>query len=452
MQQESLLDFIKSKYTLNEEQSNVLDCVNLKRNIFLTGSAGTGKSRVVGALKELLRDNLAVTATTGVAALNIEGITFHSYTGLGLMKMPWKQTVEKLSKNEEIKKRLLSITTLLIDEISMFSSKELVFLNHLLKSIKKTTRSFGGLQIILVGDFLQLPYVDKEDGTDHSGIEKSPLFLHNIWKELDLKVCYLSKIIRQSNQEDIKILNEIRVGEFSSKFYNSYLAPNKITSSQFNSCDNIITITDTNQKANDINSEKYNKLKGQEYIYTWEILQGTESLVRGKYRSTFERVKDILKLKVGAEIIVDYNINQQLGLVNGTRGRVIKFTNGMPTIQYSKNSEILEHTFYPHEFKEWQWNHSTNSQECVVNVKQLPISLSYAITVNRSQGLSFTESILDLNDYSKFHKGKIYTAISRCTDLSKVYYLSFPSRLKQSNGKYFNVDEDALSLLNSFKN
>jgi ATP-dependent DNA helicase PIF1 len=205
-----MINEIISKYALNERQQKFLHLANLKKNIFLFGKAGTGKSHVIKALKEFMGSKLAITASTGVAALNIQGSTFHSFLGVGKMNAPINYTVAQMLKNPETVDNLKRMQCLLIDEISMFSNKPFFYLDHSLRKVKNDSRICGGVQIIVVGDYMQLPYVNNEKAAhfDKSGIIQEPAYNCTVWNELKFEPVALTEIMRQKgDQEFIHILN-----------------------------------------------------------------------------------------------------------------------------------------------------------------------------------------------------------------------------------------------------
>ncbi len=440
-----MLEELIRSYSLNENQSKFLHMVNQKKNVFLFGKAGTGKSHVVKALKEFMGSRLAVTASTGIAALNINGTTFHRFLGVDKMVNPIDFTIYQILKNREMVERLNSIQCLLIDEISMFSNKPFIYLDSVLRKVRNDNRLCGGLQIILVGDYMQLPYVDnaKKIQFDKSGIIQSPAYKSEIWKELNLTPVCLNEIMRQKGDNSfINDLNYARDGFYSPSLYekrsSKIIKPEIYNSGNF---DHVI-ITSENAVVDKINEFKYSQIQGKEYTYLANIVKGdiNQKISWGE----FDRVKSEVKLKIGTQVIVEQNIDLEKGLVNGTKGVIVDFINDMPVMKYNGN-EI--HVFESFDFKVKHYNDQLKKTEEVLHLKQIPLSLSYAITVNRSQGLTFDKVIINVGYEGLFHKGKIYTALSRCKSYDGLLFMNFPNRKKNDQGTHFAVDLEAQEFL-----
>ena len=440
-----MLNEIISKHNLNEKQSKFLNLANQKKNIFLFGKAGTGKSHAVKALKEFMGVKLAITASTGIAALNINGVTLHSYIGVGKMLSPIDYTIKQIFKNQELFEKIQRIQCILIDEISMFSNKPFIYLDAVLRKVKNDNRVCGGVQIIAVGDYMQLPYVDnvKQNQFDKSGIFQSPAYKSEIWQNLDFQPVCLNEIMRQKGDNTfIEDLNYARNGLYSPSLYANRekraLSQEKYDKSNL---DHII-ITSENATVNKINEFKYNQIGGKEFTYLAHVIKGDRN---AEYAcGQFERVKPEIRLKIGTQVIVEQNINIDKGLVNGTKGVIVDFNNEMPLMKYGKD-EL--HCFEPYDFKIRHYSESLKKNEEVLHLKQLPLSLSYAITVNRSQGLTFDNVIVNIGNEGLFHKGKIYTAISRCKSYNGLLFMNFPNRKKNNNGYHFEIDSEAKEFL-----
>lgn len=436
---------------LRRKQIKAIKAVNEKRNIFLTGKAGTGKSHVVKAIKKYLGNKVVLTASTGVAATNIGGTTTHSFLRLGRMTVHPEIIIKELRKyKKEAFDSIKNTQVLLVDEISMFSSKELYFIDYVLRQVKSNELPFGGTQIILVGDLLQLPFVDRLDDRDVSGIPKAPIYNSDLWKSLKLTPIFLDEVIRQDDLVFLDHLEKIRYGEYSSAFMN-VVNNQYCTESELKKLDlNALTLVSSNREVDLINFQNYEKLKGTEHTYKWFIKKGDEIAIRTC--GTMDRVEKELKLKVGSKIILNYNVSIETGLVNGTTGKIVEIKNGYPIIEYIFRGESKRSEITPIDFQEHRFNPASQSLELELCVSQLPISLAYAVTVNRSQGLSLNSVIIDLGDYASTVPGQVYTAISRCRKMETLYFKRFPSRrINPKTNTHFAVDLKAIQFLNQIE-
>ncbi|MBU1075164.1 AAA family ATPase, partial [Patescibacteria group bacterium] len=191
------------------KQSDALDILKMGHNVFLTGFAGSGKTFLLNKYIEYLRQSnveVGVTASTGIAATHMEGRTIHSWAGMGISSEMTKPEIKKVLRKAHIKKRIASTRVLIIDEISMLGHRQLDLVDEICRLGKKQNIPFGGMQIILSGDFFQLPPINKasDEGENKFATESS------VWQEMDLKICYLDEQFRQSDKLFSKILNDIR--------------------------------------------------------------------------------------------------------------------------------------------------------------------------------------------------------------------------------------------------
>lgn len=399
---------------MNDKQIEALDIVKNNRNLFLTGSAGTGKSFTIKEIVRYLDSNniiYGLTALTGCAAVLINGQTIHSFLGLGISR-----DLNTIIKNlEKFKKQLIiikNLQTLIIDEISMMDNQLFELINNLLKYIKKNDMAFGGIQVILVGDFHQLPPV-----------ENDYCFASPIWKELRLSSVILTEIIRQKDDDDLKtILEEIRNENISEK--SMEILKNLVITDKYYKDDEIkpTRLYPINTNVDKINAYEYKKLLKKN--------SNEEVLYKAKANSK-EFIKDMdkldIKLTLNAQIMVIRNLSIENKLVNGTRGIVVEMKELSVIIRDNDDRlhEISYHT-------DMNMNGKKN-----IGIAFIPLKLAYAISIHKSQGASIDNLEIDLGD-DIFITGQLYTAISRATNIKNLKLLNFSKSSLMKNKKIKN--------------
>ncbi|SCU90468.1 LAME_0E08702g1_1 [Lachancea meyersii CBS 8951] len=306
---------------LSEEQESVIELAKKGHNLFYTGSAGTGKSVLLRVLIKTLRrkygeGSVAVTASTGLAACNIGGITVHSFAGVGLALGDKKSLLKKVRRSKKHCTRWATIAALVIDEVSMIDGDLLDKLDFIAKSLRKSHAPFGGIQIILSGDFFQLPPVNK----NNNDVTKFA-FHAQAWKEAIDATIMLQKVFRQqSDAEFVKMLNEMRMGNISAE-----------TEIDFRKLSRPLPVDDiipaelysTRNEVDRANMSRLNGLPGR--CHTYNAIDGgdmKDEIQKEKLLSNFLAPKE-LKLKVGAQVMMIKNIDETL--VNGSLGKIIDF-------------------------------------------------------------------------------------------------------------------------------
>lgn len=382
-------------------QSQALKILKSGQNIFLTGSAGAGKTfllnEFIGYLKEK-KIKVSITASTGIAATHLGGITVHSWSGMGIERKLDDKQIKRLLKKEELRERIKETNILIIDEISMLDSARLDLLDKICKVVKEPFVPFGGLQIIMSGDFFQLPPVDRE----REGIK----FAYDswAWEQADIKVCYLDEQHRQQDDfEFINILDNIRENKAGEDVLN------KLRTRLYKriSCQIEPTKLYThNADVDAINSFELSKIQEKEEKY-YMTSEGQDELINFLKKSCL--APEILSLKIGAVVMfVKNNFNR--GYVNGTLGKVIDFDeNGWPIVETKSGKNIIA--------VPTSWNIEKNDV-ILANIKQIPLRLAWAITVHKSQGMSLDAAEIDLS--KSFERGMGYVALSRVRRLDGI--------------------------------
>ena len=383
------------------QQDEAFSLLKMGKNIFLTGAAGTGKTYLLNKYISYLKENnvgIAITASTGVAATHLQGTTIHSWSGIGVKDNITTKDLEKLLTISRIKRNYKKTKVLVIDEISMLHKHQLEMLDSIARYILDADKAFGGLQVVLCGDFFQLPPVSSASLTE----ERHFAFEASSWKDGDFHVCYLHEQHRQNNDPLLTILNDIRNGTagehtkvpLRTRYKKEPQGAVKATK-----------LYSRNINVDIINEQELANIQGPEKIFTMAT-KGFSTLVEGLKKSCLALEK--LKLKIGAEVMFIKN-DISARYVNGTRGVVIGFDKreGWPIVK-TYDSEII--TAYPEE-----WKYEDNGM-VHANVTQVPLRLAWAITVHKSQGMTLDAAEIDLGD--AFEPGMGYVALSRVRRLS----------------------------------
>jgi ATP-dependent exoDNAse (exonuclease V) alpha subunit len=396
-------------------QQEALDILRTGNNVYLTGSAGSGKTFVLSQYLLYLKQQgvkVGVTASTGVASTQLSGMTIHAWSGLGVREKVDDHDISELVKRKYLIKRYEKTQVLIIDEVSMLSSKTLEGIDTLCRAFKDSNLPFGGMQIVLCGDFFQLPPV--------SNSSSDFIYESQLWKELDLKICYLDKSYRQSDERFIKLLTDIRENNVTAGTWDTLrerfidpitpgMTPTRLFTHNF--------------QADLINSKELEKLKGEEYIYDLES-KGNPTLT--EFIKKNSQLVERLVLKERALVMFIKNSLEQ-GYVNGTMGRLIGFSpDNYPIVETFEGREIIVRP------SEWIIDDEAGERALV---KQLPLRLAWAITIHKSQGMTLDAAEIDLG--RTFVRGMGYVALSRVRSLHGL-------RLKSINPTALKVNEEVI--------
>lgn len=387
-------------------------------NIFLTGEPGAGKTHTLNAYIKWARESgekrVAITASTGIAASHIDGQTIHSWSGLGIKDSVGDDELDRMSYKPYIQEKYYGADVLIIDEISMLHGARLDMINRACRWIRRNKKPFGGLQVIFVGDLFQLPPVTRgSEDVDYVHLSES-------WAEAAPETCYLTEQHRQgADDELLTILREMRNGKLSAKSH-ALLESRKLPPPDDDSITRLYT---HNMDVDALNRGMLAKLGGEKRSYQM-ISSGDSYKVAAMKRNLL--CPEVLELKVGAEVMFCAN-NFKEGFVNGTRARVVRFSNqGNPVVLTADGAEIgvTEHT--------WRTFNDSGRYE-VASVSQYPLRLAWAVTVHKSQGLSLDAALIDLS--KAFTPGMGYVALSRVRSLEGLYLVGL-------NEQALELDED----------
>ena len=402
---------------LTQKQQEILDAVSGKRNVLVTGPAGCGKSYVIQAIITQCAENnkgCAATAMTGIAATLLpNGKTLHSWGGIGLAKGDEEEILSKVRRNKKIREQWQTVELLIIDEVSMLTAELFEKLDYVARKVRKIDKFFGGIQLLLCGDFCQLPPVGSSEYCF-----QSELFIDNI-------DCYLlDKIFRQQHDLAFQdILNGLRFGVLTSE--HKELLKSRIVSSPGEK-DGIIPtqLFPTNVEVNDINEKELQKLlsmgnESKVYGAVTKVCEPDGKTLPSKhplYKKAIELLEksymteNTLKLCVGAQVMLVYNLSVEEGLANGSRGVVTGFSNaGTPVVRFLNGTE---RAIVVHEF-------TSELSFATVTRNQIPLKLAWAITIHKSQGLTLDYVVTNLR--SVFIPSQIYVSLSRVKCLEGLF-------------------------------
>jgi ATP-dependent exoDNAse (exonuclease V) alpha subunit len=379
-------------------QDQAFEILKSGHNIFLTGGAGSGKTFLLDRFIKHLKKNkipVAVTASTGIAATHLDGMTIHSWAGMGIAKEFDSAQLKKNAKKPKVRERIRKSQVLIIDEISMLDAARLDLLNDICKSIKDPFLPFGGLQVVFCGDFFQLPPVSGR------GDESFFAFRAVSWQDNDIKVCYLTEQYRHNDSLFSEVLEKIRSGLVGIEEVNILKGRIGQKIDSFNKPTKLFT---HNVDVDFINEQELSSLNGKERKYFMSSA-GQKTIVETLKKNCLALEK--LKLKKGTLVMFVKN-NFEEGYVNGTLGMVVGFDQeDMPIVQTKKGDEIL--------VRPEKWNFEEDGK-IMASIRQLPLRLAWAITVHKSQGMSLDAAEIDLS--KSFADGMGYVALSRVRGLS----------------------------------
>lgn len=411
--------------SLSDEQLKVLSLISCKRNVFITGPGGTGKSYLIKHIVKLFEDNykINVCAMTGVAAelLNCGAKTIHSWSGVGKAGSDIDKIVNKVLRNKQSRNNWKNTDILIIDEVSMMSVKFLKMLEYISRRIRKDERLFGGLQVVFSGDFHQLPPIgDKDTPPNHESHKFC--FECDLWNQLFPRdnVIELTKFFRQVDPTFTKLLMQVRKGKISRN-------TNDIFKSRLIKNDKIATIIyPRKKKVKDENDKHMAELTGEIYTYTSQIVKKEEFYLQTDLPESYVKhelrciksnmnVDESIQLKIGAHVMCIANIDMTSSsqIVNGSQGIVINIDEGIPVVKF-KNGIIRKMEY-----------HNWMSEDIPgLGIRQIPLILAWSITIHKAQGVTLDEAIIDAGQ-NNFEYGQVYVALSRVKRLEGLYLKDF---------------------------
>ena len=385
-------------------------------SLFLTGKAGTGKTTFLHYVKTHINKRLVVLAPTGIAAINAKGMTIHSFFQLPLS--PFIPNAPHHASHYKFSKEKLSIIRgcdlIIIDEISMVRSDLLDAVDDALRRHRHNNQPFGGVQLLMIGDMQQLPPVVKdEEWKLLQQYYNSMYFFDSIaLKRLTYATVELKTVFRQTNEKFITILNKIRNNDIDD---NALQELNKRYKPNFHPSEDsgYIQLTTHNQQANHINEECLRKLPSKGFTFDAEI--------SGNFPDTSYPTEQCLVLKEGAQIMfVKNDISPEKLYYNGMLGRVTSISEKSVQVIAGEDNRVINVSREEWKNIKYSINKETNEirEDIEGTFSQLPLRLAWAITIHKSQGLTFSKAVI--NTSSAFAHGQTYVALSRCRSLESL--------------------------------
>jgi uncharacterized protein YpbB len=422
--------------TLSEAAAYTLQFINqTQRSVFLTGKAGTGKTTLLKEIIETTHKNTVVVAPTGIAALNAGGVTIHSMFQLPFggfipafnvdsqftetVKFESKDTLRRHFKMSGLKRSVIrNMELLIIDEVSMLRADLLDAMDYMMQTVRKKNTPFGGVQVLFIGDLLQLPPVVRdEEWKTLRNYYKGKFFFHShVVQQNPPLYIELSKIFRQTDTNFISVLNNLRNNTISQQdieVLNKYVKPDF----DLKANKGYITLTTHNAKADTMNSQALEDLKGELITYKPDIV--------GDFPEKIFPIEERLQLKVGAQVMfVKNDLSFEKNYFNGKMGIIKSLSSQEIRIHFPEENKTIEVEKYEWQNIRYKIDEATKEieEEVLGTFVHYPIKLAWAITVHKSQGLTFDKAAIDVSQV--FMPGQAYVALSRLRSLEGLILLS----------------------------
>lgn len=371
------------------------------KNVFITGGGGVGKSYIIRLFYENnFSDKIYITSTTGISAFNIGGQTIHSLLGIGLGNDTVGNLIRRIKRYRK-DQIWINIKTLVVDEISMLDPVLFDKLEEIARIIRRNDKPFGGIQLVLSGDFCQLPCIQSDKFC----------FEATSWDKCIDKTHYLKEIVRQSDSEFVEVLNKIRVGvidDNTKKLLNTRIKqpPTEDEKTQIKPT----ILYPYNAQVDSINQQQLNKLmtaNKESNTYYLKKFFANENMKETIVSSS--NFVEILTLTVGVQVILTVNLDVPGGFVNGSRGVVVGFDSTLPIVKFISGTRTIDYQTYTNE----------NKGKILYSLKQIPLKLAYAISIHKSQGMTIDLVVADLSRV--FEHGQGYVCLSRVRSLEGLY-------------------------------
>ncbi|MGE8624931.1 AAA family ATPase [Acinetobacter schindleri] len=404
------------------KQETALKLLKAGENVFLTGSAGAGKTYTLNQYINYLKArkvSVAITASTGIAATHMNGMTIHTWAGIGIKDFLSEEDLKRMKERKYLKEHLENAQVLIIDEISMLHAKQLNLVNQVLKYFKESDEAFGGIQVIVAGDFFQLPPVGKNDERTRDKF----CFMSDAWVEAKFRVCYLTEQHRQGNDYLNDILNAIRAQAIGTEHRNALQGTRHQEIG-----DTYTRLYTHNMDVDSINFRHLNEIDNEPRQFDAQC-DGNDKLIETLKSSV--RAPETLTLKKHAKVMFVKN-NFDLGYINGSLGEVIGFEEDdefgvLPKVKLTDGTTLL--------VEPETWSVDNEAGKTIASFQQIPLRLAWAITIHKSQGMTLEAAEIDLSH--TFEKGQGYVALSRLKTLDGL-------RLKGFNEQALELDSLAI--------
>ncbi len=392
------------------KQETALKLLKAGENVFLTGSAGAGKTYTLNQYINYLKVRkvpVAITASTGIAATHMNGMTIHTWAGIGIKDSLSDDDLKRMKERKYLKEHLENAQVLIIDEISMLHAKQLNLVNQVLKYFKESDEAFGGIQVIVAGDFFQLPPVGRNGEANRDKF----CFMSDAWVEAKFRVCYLTEQHRQDDEILNQILNAIRAQNIQADHIQALQQ-----SRDQDIGDTFTRLYTHNMDVDNINYQHLNEIDTESHQFN-AVLDGNEKLIETLKSSV--RAPEELSLKKNAKVMFVKN-NFDMGYINGSLGEVIGFEEDdqqglLPKVKLTDGTTLL--------VEPETWSIENESGKAIASFQQIPLRLAWAITIHKSQGMTLEAAEINLTH--TFEKGQGYVALSRLKSLSGLRLLGF---------------------------
>lgn len=392
------------------KQETALKLLKAGENVFLTGSAGAGKTYTLNQYIQYLKARkvpVAITASTGIAATHMNGMTIHTWAGIGIKDVLSDHDLKNMKERKYLKEHLENAQVLIIDEISMLHAKQLNLVNQVLKYFKESDAAFGGIQVIVAGDFFQLPPVGKFEERNRDKF----CFMSEAWVEAKFRVCYLTEQHRQGNDYLNDILNAIRRQSIDQQHIQALR-----NTQQQEIGDTFTRLYTHNADVDQINFQHLNALEADARQFDAKC-DGNAKLVETLKSSV--RAPESLILKKNAKVMFVKN-NFEMGYINGSLGEVVGFEEDeeygiLPKVKLTDGTILV--------VEPETWSVDNDAGKTIASFQQIPLRLAWAITIHKSQGMTLAAAEINLSH--TFEKGQGYVALSRLKSLDGLRLLGF---------------------------
>lgn len=390
-------------------QDTALEILKTGANVFLTGEPGSGKTHTVSAYVRYLREHSiepSITASTGIAATHVGGMTIHAWSGIGIKRFLTDYDLDALASREPLVRRVATTKVLIIDEISMLDGIILGLVDKVLRSIRRSEEPFGGIQMVFVGDFFQLPPIPEKTAGLEQRLMPQFAFTSPAWKASNPLVCYLTEQHRQDDEVFLSALSMIRSGELDESL--GEIFEDRRLGGELEVPENVPLLYTHNMDVDMKNNEALEKIEEEVHEFRM-ITRGKDTVIETMKRGCLS--PEVLRLKEGASVMFTKN-DFERGYVNGTLGVVESFDedDGLPIVRMRNGKSIKA------EPEEWS---VSDGDKKLATLSQVPLRLAWAITVHKSQGMSLDAAVMDLS--KAFEYGQGYVALSRVRTLSGLY-------------------------------
>ncbi|SDB85191.1 AAA family ATPase [Acinetobacter boissieri] len=395
------------------KQETALKLLKAGENVFLTGSAGAGKTYTLNQYIQYLKERrvtVAITASTGIAATHMNGMTIHTWSGIGIKDYLTQDDLKRMKERKYLKEHLESAQVLVIDEISMLHAKQLNLVNQVLKYFKESDEPFGGIQVILAGDFFQLPPVGRQGERNRDKF----CFMSEAWVEAKFRICYLTEQHRQEDETLNQILNAIR----SASITTTHELALKETKQQ-KIGETYTRLYTHNMDVDSLNEQHLQQLSQESHTFP-ATLEGNAKLLETLKSSV--RAPETLVLKKHAKVMFVKN-NFDMGYINGSLGEVIGFEDDdefglLPEVQLTDGTTLL--------VAPETWSVENEEGKVISSFQQIPLRLAWAITIHKSQGMTLDAAEINLSN--TFENGQGYVALSRLKSIHGLRLLGFDAK------------------------